>query len=117
VESVLGSAADDVWTDRLRAAQVDVLRLDQAEAQKSRFRKTTSSETEVAVSHALGNQHWAAVVKGLPVYVPLTVARVVMESVLKTHAFEGLTWSFVPGSEVVSHLTPHEARRLFGACQ
>jgi urease accessory protein len=54
-------------------------------------------------------------VKGLQVYVPLTVARAVMESVLKTHAFEHMTWAFVPGSEVVSRLAPHEARRLFGA--
>jgi urease accessory protein len=171
VESVLGSAADDVWTDRLRAAQVDVLRLDQAEAQKSRLRKTTSFDTEVAVSldrgtqlrdgdvlfwdergrvaivaqvdladvmvidimplirrgivdslatcfelgHALGNQHWAAVVKGLRVYVPLTVGQSVMESVMKTHSFEHVTWTFIPGAEAAARLAPDEARRLFGA--
>lgn len=173
VNSVLGSAGDDMWTDRLRAARVDVLRLDQNEAQRSRIRKMTSSETEVAVSlergtqlhdgdvlfwdeqrgvaivahvdlsdvmvidlsplvlrdaadsvvtcfklgHALGNQHWAAVVKGLRVYVPLKVARAVMDSVMKTHAFEDITWAFAPGSEVISHLTPHEARRMFGAAE
>jgi urease accessory protein len=171
VESVLGSAADDVWRDRLRAARVDVLRLDQAEAQKSRLRKITSSDTEVAVSldrgtqlrdgdvlfwdergrvaivahvdltdvmvidlmplirrgtveslatcfelgHALGNQHWAAVMKGLRVYVPLTVGRAVMESVMKTHSFEHVTWTFIPGAEAAARLEPHEARRLFGA--
>lgn len=67
------------------------------------------------LGHALGNQHWAAVVKGTRVYVPLTVARAVMESVMKIHAFEHVTWTFVPGSEVISRLAPHEARRLFGA--
>lgn len=171
VESVLGSASDDAWTRRLRTARVDELRLDQAEAYKSRFRKATSSRTEVAVSlergtqlrdgdvlfwdsrgrvaivarvelpevmvidlrplvrrgmsasmtacfelgHALGNQHWAAVVKCPRVYVPLTIAREVMESVMKTHAFEYVTWTFAPGAEVASRLEPDEARRLFGS--
>jgi urease accessory protein len=171
VATVLGSSAENVWADRLRTAHVDVLRLDQAEAQKNRLRKTTSSGTELAVcldrgtqlrdgdvlywdsrhrhaivarvdltdvmvidlsalaarpladsmsaclelGHALGNQHWAAVVKAPWVYVPLTIARAVMASVMKTHAFEGVTYTFVPGAEVASRLTPNEARRLFGA--
>ena len=172
VDAVLGSSASHTWADRLRTAHVDVLRLDQADAQKSRLRKRTSSGTEVAVSldrgtqlrdgdvlhwdehlrtaivarvdlndvmvidlsalleqppqeesmavcvrlgHALGNQHWAAVVKGLRVYVPLTIAREVMASVMKTHAFDGVTYTFVRGAEVASRLTPNEARRLFGA--
>ena len=173
VDAVLGSSADDTWADRLRTAHVDVLRLDQADAQKSRLRKRTSSGTEVAFSldrgtqlrdgdilhwdeqlrsaivarvdlkdvlvidlsdlcdggrprqeamavcvqlgHALGNQHWAAVVKGTRVYVPLAIARAVMASVMKTHAFDGITYTFVPGAEVVSRLAPNEARRLFGA--
>jgi urease accessory protein len=170
VDTVLGSSADSEWAGRLRTAHVDVLRLDQADAQKSRLRKRTSSGTEVAFSldrgtqlrdgdvlhwdeqlrsaivarvdlkdvmvidlsalmtppaadsmstcvelgHALGNQHWAAVVKGPRVYVPLTVAREVMASVMKTHAFGGVTYTFVPGAEIVSNLAPNEARRLFG---
>lgn len=171
VDAVLGSSADSEWAGRLRTAHVDVLRLDQADAQKGRLRKKTSSGTEVVFSldrgtqlrdgdvlhwdeqhrsaivaridfndvmvidvsalveqpqqvsmaicvrlgHALGNQHWAAVVKGTQVYVPLTVAWEVMASVMKTHAFPGIVWSFVPGAEVVSRLAPNEARRLFGA--
>lgn len=170
VDTVLGSSADDVWAGRLRSARVDELRLDRAEAQKSRLRKSTSHGTDVAVSldretrlrdgdvlywddrgrraivarvdledvmvidlsallerprpetaplcfrlgHALGNQHWAAVVKGDRVYVPVAVARTVMASVMRTHAL-GVTWSFVPGADVVGELTPNEARRLFGA--
>jgi urease accessory protein len=66
------------------------------------------------LGHALGNQHWPAVVKGTKVYVPLTVDRQVMASVMKTHAFTGITYEFVPGTEVIPYLAPHEARRLFG---
>jgi urease accessory protein len=173
VDAIVGRAADDGWPGRLESARVDVLRLDQAEAQKSRLRKMTEAGVEVAISldrglqlrdgdilawdeargaaivarvdlnevlvidlsglldrspersmttcvelgHALGNQHWAAVVKGLRVYVPLAVARAVMASVMKTHAFEGVTYEFAPGADVLPCLAPHEARRLFGAAE
>jgi urease accessory protein len=66
------------------------------------------------LGHALGNQHWPAVVKGTDVYVPLTVDRNVMASVMKTHAFSGITYEFVAGQKVIPYLAPHEARRLFG---
>lgn len=71
-------------------------------------------QTCFELGHALGNQHWPAVVKGTKVYVPLTVDRKVMASVMKTHAFTGITYSFVAGTEVIPYLAPHEARRLFG---
>ena len=64
--------------------------------------------------HAIGNQHWPAVVKGTRVYVPLTVDRKVMESVMRTHHIEGISFSFQPGREVIPYLAPHEIRRLFG---
>ncbi len=171
VDAVLGRATEDGWPGRLAGARIDVLRLDQAEAQKSRLRKATEGGVEVAISldrgtqlrdgdillwdearraalvarvdlkdvliidlstlldgpqetsmarcvelgHALGNQHWPAVVKGRRVYVPLTVAHAVMASVMKTHSFEGVTYAFVPGEEVIPYLAPHESRRLFGA--
>ena len=38
------------WAERLSAADVDMLEIDQWEAQKSRFRKTTAKGAEVAVS-------------------------------------------------------------------
>jgi urease accessory protein len=173
VDTIVGRATEDAWPDLLAEAQVDVLHLDQAEAQKSRLRKATDAGVEVAISldrgtqlrdgdilawdkegrsaivarvdlkdvlvidlaalldgprevsiaqcvelgHALGNQHWAAVVKGTKVYVPLTVARAVMASVMKTHSFEGVTYAFVPGAEVLPQLAPREARRLFGAAE
>ena len=173
VDTIVGRATEDGWPDLLAGAQVDMLHLDQAEAQKSRLRKATEGGVEVAISldrgtqlrdgdilawdqarcaaivarvhlkevliidlnalfdgprevamsrcvelgHALGNQHWPAVIKGSRVYVPLTVARAVMSSVMKTHSFEGVTYTFVPGAEVIPYLAPHEARRLFGAAE
>lgn len=170
VDAILGRATEAGWPERLRHARVDVLRLGQAEAQKSRLRKSTEGGVEVAVSldrgtqlsdgdvllwdearrtalvarvdladvlvieldavlsgprdaavatcvrlgHALGNQHWPAVAKGTRVYVPLTVARSAMESVMKTHDFNYVTFGFVSGSEVVRLLTPQETRLLFG---
>ena len=44
--------------------------------------------TAVELGHAIGNQHWPAVVKGTKVFVPLTVDRKVMASVMRTHAFQ-----------------------------
>jgi urease accessory protein len=172
VKAVVGRSDEAEWRGRLDHASIDLLHLDEIEAQKSRLRKATDTGVEVALSldrgtqlqdgdvlfwddvrrtaivaqvelkevlvidlgalvdepevaiarcievgHAIGNQHWPAVVKGLRVYVPLTVARDVMASVMKTHSFEGVTHEFVPGADVTPHLAPHEARRLFGVAQ
>jgi urease accessory protein len=73
--------------------------------------------TCVELGHALGNQHWPAVVKGNRVFIPLTVDKKVMASVMKTHAFRGITYEFIPGSEVIPYLAPHESRRLFGGAE
>lgn len=73
--------------------------------------------TCVELGHALGNQHWPALVKGSRVYVPLTVDRKVMASVMKTHRFEDVCYDFVPGVEVIPYLAPHESRRLFGGAE
>ncbi len=171
VNAILGNIEDPAWHARLQTAKVDQLSLDQWEAQKSRFRRSTDGGLEITLSldrgvqltdgdvlafdensntlvvarinlkdvmeielsgllastpeavihtclelgHAVGNQHWPAVVKGTRVYVPLTVDKAVMGSVMKTHAFEGITYGFRPGAEVIPYLAPHEARRLFGA--
>lgn len=66
------------------------------------------------LGHAIGNQHWPAVVKGTKVYVPLTVDKKVMLSVMETHHIEGITYDFQKGIEVIPYLAPHEIRRLFG---
>jgi len=95
---------------RISLKEVMVLRLDGALGQSPEILVRTCVE----LGHALGNQHWPAVVKGSTVYVPLTVDRKVMASVMKTHAFEGVACEFMPGAEVIPFLAPHEARRLFG---
>lgn len=74
-------------------------------------------QTCVELGHAIGNQHWPAVVKDRRVYVPLTVDHAVMSSVMRTHAFEGIRYEFVPASEVIPYLAPHESRRLFGGAE
>jgi urease accessory protein len=173
IETVLGNIADPEWAERLSTANVDLLEVDQWDAQKSRFRKTTANGTEIAISldrgsnvrdgdvltwdnqshtaivakidlrdvmvvhldglaglapeiamrtcielgHAMGNQHWPALVKGNVVYVPLTVDRKVMASVMNTHRFEGIRYEFAPGREVIFYLAPHESRRLFGGAE
>ncbi|MCH5238818.1 MAG: urease accessory protein UreE [Muribaculaceae bacterium] len=66
------------------------------------------------LGHAIGNQHWPAVVKGTKVYVPLTVDKKVMLSVMETHHIEGIKYDFQKGGEVIPYLAPHEIRRLFG---
>jgi urease accessory protein len=70
--------------------------------------------TAVELGHALGNQHWPAVVKGTRVFVPLAVDKQVMRSVMDTHRFEGVSVHFYQGQEVIPYLAPHELRRLFG---
>jgi urease accessory protein len=55
------------------------------------------------------------VVKDSKVYVPLTVDSKVMMSVMNTHNFEEISYSFQPGHEVIPYLAPHEIRRLFGS--
>jgi urease accessory protein len=67
----------------------------------------------VEVGHALGNQHWPAVVKGSQVLVPVTAAAEVMAKVMNSHHIEAVSCSFAPGSEVQRQLTPPEARLLF----
>ncbi|HET9047201.1 MAG TPA: urease accessory protein UreE [Casimicrobiaceae bacterium] len=71
----------------------------------------------VELGHALGNQHWPALVKGTRVFVPLTVDRKVMASVMNTHKFEHIRYEFVPGAEIIPYLAPHESRRLFGGAE
>lgn len=68
----------------------------------------------VELGHAIGNQHWPAVVKGTKVYVPLTVDKKVMLSVMETHNLEDISYEFQKGTDIIPYLAPHEIRRLFG---
>ena len=83
----------------------------------ARITPEIAMRTCVELGHAMGNQHWPALVKGNLVYVPLTVDRKVMASVMNTHHFEGIRYEFVRGREVVPYLAPHESRRLFGGAE
>ncbi len=74
----------------------------------------TIIRVSVELGHAIGNQHWPAVVKGTKVYVPLTVDKKVMLSVMETHHIEGITFEFQKGLDIIPYLAPHEIRRLFG---
>ncbi len=93
---------------RIHLCEVMVVHLDpQADA-------LTLMERYITLGHALGNQHWPAVVSNGCVYVPMSVDRTVMNSVMHTHAFAGISYEFKPGDEVVPLLTAAQARRLFG---
>jgi len=66
------------------------------------------------LGHAIGNQHWPAVVKNTKIYVPLTVEEKVMTTVIDTHYIEGISYEFRKGQEILTLLQPQEIRRLFG---
>ena len=63
----------------------------------------------VQLGHVLGNQHWPVKVEGLSVYVPVSVDKQVMETVLKTYDLPGIEYRFEHGSVgVISRAVPHE---------
>lgn len=68
----------------------------------------------VELAHAIGNQHWPAVIKGTTMYVPLTVAEKVMLTVIDTHHIEGISYQFKKGEEIIPLLSPQDVRKLFG---
>ncbi|GAA5189888.1 urease accessory protein UreE [Rugosimonospora acidiphila] len=103
-------AAQTAIVARVRLGEVMVVDLSGLEKEPAEL----GLRSAVELGHALGNQHWPAVVKGGRVYVPLTVDRKVMDSVMRTHDLTGIGHEFVPGTEVIAYLAPHEARRLFG---
>lgn len=69
----------------------------------------------IAVGHAIGNQHWQALVKGCQVYVPIAVAPEAMEAVLAAHMIEGVSWWFAQGADILPALAPDETRLLFAS--
>jgi len=95
---------------RVQLGEVMVVHLDKLRGESAEL----LIRSAVELGHAIGNQHWPAVVKDTRMYVPLTVDRKVMDSVMRTHAFTGITHEFVPGTEIIAYLAPHESRRLFG---
>lgn len=65
------------------------------------------------LGHGIGNQHWPAVIKGSTVYIPLSVDRKVMDSVMRTHAFAHVKTRFAPGEEIAATLDARDVRMLF----
>lgn len=107
----------DYAPDAHRALVVDVQMHEVMEIELDRLLRFTPehiARTAFELGHAIGNQHWPAVVKGTRVFVPLTVDRKVMESVMRTHNIEHISIAFRRGAEVIPYLAPHEVRRLFG---
>lgn len=98
---------------RIRLNDVMVIHLEQLAAMD----KEEIIRASVELGHAIGNQHWPAVVKGTLVYVPLTVDKKVMESVMHTHHFENISVEFRQGDQIIPYLAPHEIRRLFGGAE
>ena len=110
-----------LWTEATRTAVV--ARITLREVMVIHIDAPSNGATEVflrtcvELGHALGNQHWPALVKDARVFVPLTIDRKVMDSVMRTHRFEHVRYEFVPGAEIIPYLAPHEARRLFGGAE
>jgi urease accessory protein len=98
---------------RISLRDVMIIHLDHLAGQPAEY----AMRTCVELGHALGNQHWPALVKDTRVFVPLTVDHKVMASVMNTHRFEGIRYEFVPGDDIVPYLAPHESRRLFGGAE
>jgi urease accessory protein len=110
-----------LWNDQTRTAVVAKITLRDVMVIHVDAAAETAPElllrTCVELGHALGNQHWPALVKGARVFVPLTVDRKVMSSVMDTHRFEHVRYEFVPGADIIPYLAPHESRRLFGGAE
>jgi urease accessory protein len=103
----------------------DVLYLDESEARVIVARlkpeeiliitvKATASPAQllrvaVQLGHVLVNQHWPVKVEGTSVYVPVSVDKKVMETVLKTYDLPGIEYRFEEGTVgAISRIVPHE---------
>lgn len=71
------------------------------------------NETLFKLGHALGNQHWPAILKNNCVYVPLYVDEKIMRSMLKTHNFNEIDVEFIEGDALAHLLEASEFRLLF----
>ena len=63
----------------------------------------------VQLGHVLGNQHWPVKIEGMSVYVPVSVDKKVMETVLRTYDLQGIEYRFEQGSVgAIPRVVPHE---------
>ncbi len=61
------------------------------------------------LGHVLGNQHWPMKIDGMSVFVPVSVDRKVMETVLRTYGLQGIEYRFQEGSVgAIPRVVPHE---------
>ena len=83
IENILGNVEDKQWQERAKSAKIDHLELNQWDAQKNRFRRTTEQGNDVAVSLQRNTflkngdiLHWDEAAK------QLTVAKISLRDVL-----------------------------------
>lgn len=109
------------WDEEQRRAVICRIRLCPVMVVNLSGLSALSSEEAVSsavrLGHALGNQHWPAVVRDGFVYVPMTADEKVMNAVMETHAIAGIGWEFLPGESVSGRLSAEEARLLFGGAE
>ncbi|UKA12001.1 hypothetical protein [Photobacterium damselae] len=65
------------------------------------------------LGHALGNQHWPAVLDNHTIYVPLYVDEKIMRSMLKTHNFKDIDIEFITGEELSTLINTSDLRLIF----
>lgn len=110
-----------LWDEAQGLAVVVHIHLRQVAVIDLRALENQTREQALAISfelgHALGNQHWKAVIKQQRVFVPLVVDEAVLAAVLKSHGFQTLPCRIVPGESVLPELTHAEARLLFGGAE
>ena len=90
----------DVLTGEEGTDRLIVVEIAPSEAMALRMSKEIPSdqlfEFGVLLGHMLGNQHWPITVKDDVVYAPLSIDHKVMETVVRTHGFDGIEFEFVP---------------------
>ncbi|EPG0370385.1 hypothetical protein ACSWVZ_003253 [Photobacterium damselae] len=65
------------------------------------------------LGHALGNQHWPAILENHAIYVPLYVDEKIMRSMLKTHNFKDIDIEFITGDELSKLISASDLRLIF----
>jgi urease accessory protein len=80
-------------------SELVVVEVEPSEAMAIRVNPPPADEASfvygVQLGHMLGNQHWPIKVDGTVVLTPVNIDRLVMETVLRTHGFDGLEWEFI----------------------
>lgn len=75
--------------------------------------KNPTINTIFKLGHALGNQHWPAVLENKIIYVPLYVDEKIMRSMLKTHNFNDIDIEFITGEELSKLISVSDLRLIF----